>query len=57
MTMEIFLQSYTNFQMCFPTKHLLILVPAPLFLYLVPYFHQFSAVEYLKAEKKWDKFL
>ena len=26
------------------------LVPAPLFLYLVPYLHQFSAVEYSSAE-------
>jgi hypothetical protein len=29
----------------FPTKYLCILVPAPLFLYLVPYLHQFSVVE------------
>ena len=27
-----------------PTKHLCILVPVPFFLYLVPYLHQFSAV-------------
>ena len=28
----------------FKTKYLCILVPAPLFLYLVPYLHQFSSV-------------
>ena len=29
---------------CIPTKYLCILVPAPLFLYLVPYLHKFYAV-------------
>ena len=33
-----------------PTKHLTILVPAPLSLCLVPYFHKFSAVEFISAE-------
>ena len=33
-----------------PNKHLCILVPAILFLYLVPYLRQFSAVEYRSAE-------
>ena len=33
-----------------PTKHLYILVTAPVFLYLVPYLHKFSEVEYISAE-------
>ena len=33
-----------------PTKHLCILVPAPFFLYLVPYLHQFSTVEYISVD-------
>ena len=33
-----------------PIEHLCDLVPLPLFLYLVPYLHQFSAVEYIGAE-------
>ena len=36
------------------TKHLCILVPAPLFLYPVPYLHQFCAVE---NGAIWDKFV
>ena len=32
------------------TKYLCILVPASLFLYLVPYLYQFSALEYISAE-------
>ena len=32
-----------------PTKHICILVPAPLFLSLVPYMQTFSAVEYISA--------
>ena len=30
------------------TAHLCVLVPAPLFLYMVLYLHQFSAVVYIK---------
>ena len=32
-----------------PSKYLCILVPAPLFLKLLPYFYQFSIVEYKNA--------
>ena len=45
----------------YPNKHLWILVLVPLFLYLVPYLHQFPAVKYITAGKVpfgaiWDKF-
>ena len=39
------------------TKYLCISMPAPLSLYLVPYFHLFSVVGYISAENcaSWDK--
>ena len=39
-----------HFSIYCPTKPLCILVPASLFLFLVPYLHQFSAVEYIGAD-------
>ena len=34
----------------YQAKHLCIIVPAPLILYMVPYLHQLSAVEYSSVE-------
>ena len=47
---EHFLSNTSFLIVCMPTEQLCLLVTSPLFLYLVPYLPQFTAVEYIIAE-------
>ena len=50
-------QGFLNVYILFRSKHFSILVLAPLYSYLVPYLHQFSAIVYVSAENLLFKVL